>query len=248
MTQDPHPDEPRPGGPHQDDPHHDGPAPAGAPRAAGGSWGRMREPGDPGPAAPGPTPPEAAPGPPSPQMIRARRRAVHGISMALISLGILLAASLSMSGSTLLGALGLLPAMLGAAGFLAVSLGVTASLRLPRQRRRGRGLWLIPGAILLLAVAFLVAAFLTDAASPEAGSPWTIVWLVSAATLVTFAGLGFGLVAAARLTVPDDDDQPLHRVDWAEEYPQRYTEGRERGRPGPDHYDPSWIRGEDDDR
>lgn len=234
MTQDPRGNEPPPDEPRPDRPAH--------PR--GGSWGRMREPEDPAPS--GGTAPETGPRPLGTREIRARRRVVRGISMALVSLGILLAASLSMTGSTLLGALGLLPALLGAAGFLAVSLGVPASLRLPRQRRGGRALWLIPGAILALAVAFLAAAFLSDATSPETGSPWTIVWLVSAATLVTFAGLGFGLVAAARLTVPDDDDQPLHRVDWAEEYPQRYAEGRDRGRTDPDHYDSSWIRGDDD--
>lgn len=175
--------------------------------------------------------------------VRARRRAVRGISLALVSLGLLLAASLGRTGQPVLGALGLLPAVLGAAGFLAVSMGVPAGLRLPaREHRRGRALWLLPSVILVLALAFLVAAFWTDAASPETGSPWTMVWLVSAATLVTFAGLAFGLVAASRLTVPDEDDAPLRRVDWGEEYPERFDRRRTGGRD--DGYDSSWIRGD----
>ncbi|MCT1601685.1 hypothetical protein M3E18_08950 [Kocuria sp. p3-SID1433] len=175
--------------------------------------------------------------------VRARRRAVRGISLAMISLGLLLCASLSTTGRTVLGALGLLPAVLGAAGFLAVGMGVPAGLRLPvREHRRGRALWLLPSAVLILALVFLGAAFWTDGAAPESGSPWTIVWLVSAATLVTFAGLSFGLVAASRLTVHDDDDAPLRRVDWAEEYPERF-ENRPPRRPG-DGYDSSWIRGQ----
>ena len=155
--------------------------------------------------------------------VRARRRAVRGISLAMISLG-------------------LLPAVLGAAGFLAVGMGVPAGLRLPaREHRRGRALWLLPSAVLALALVFLGAAFWADGTAPESGSPWTIVWLVSAATLVTFAGLSFGLVAASRLTIHDDDDAPLRRVDWAEEYPERF-EDRPRRRPDAG-YDSSWIRG-----
>ena len=50
--------------------------------------------------------------------VRARRRAVRGISLAMISLGLLLCASLSTTGRTVLGALGLLPAVLGGAGRL----------------------------------------------------------------------------------------------------------------------------------
>lgn len=179
-----------------------------------------------------------------PREIRARRRAVRGISLSLIALGILLAAGLSTLGGTPLSALGLLPAVLGGSGFLAVSLGVPASLRLPARgpARRGRALWLLPAGILVLAIAFLAAAFWADGAAPESGSPWTIVWLVSAATMVTFAGLGFGLVAASRLTAHDDDDAPLRAVDWAEEYPQRYPQ-RRTGQ-GRDLYDSSWIHGD----
>lgn len=213
-----------------------------------GPWGRMRSeqpahaPAEPFPAEP---PPAAAPPHRSADAgaIRARRRAVRGISLAMVSLGLLLAASLGRTGQTVLGALGLLPAVLGAAGFLAVSLGIPQGLRLPaREHRRGRALWLLPTAVLLLALAFLGAAFWTDGTAPESGSPWTIVWLVSAATLVTFAGLSFGLVAASRLTVQDDDDAPLRRVDWAEEYPERFEDRRPR--PGDDGYDSAWIRGE----
>lgn len=221
-------------------PHHD-PADRAAPGQRG-PWGRMRD-EHPSPAEPR----DDSAGtdlPADPPPIRARRRAVRGISLALISLGILLGASLGTTGEPLLGSLGLLPAILGGAGFLAVALGVPASLRLPaHERRRGRAVWLAPTAVLGLAIAFLLAAFWTDAASPEAGSPWTIVWLVSAATLVTFAGLGFGLVAAARLTVPDDDDAPLRRVDWTEEYPERFV-GEDRRPPEADGYDSAWIRGQ----
>ena len=49
-------------------------------------------------------------------------------------------------------------------------------------------------------------------------------------------------MAASRLTVHDDDDAPLRRVDWAEEYPERF-ENRPPRRPG-DGYDSSWIRGQ----
>ena len=229
-----------------DHPHERAAADPSGPR---GPWGRMRDEQPPAPPArdvsarggPGQDDPSAGDRP----AIRARRRAVRGVSFALISLGILLAVAFGASGRALLGALGLLPAILGAAGFLAVALGVPAVLRLPRREHRpGRALCQLPGLVLALAIAFLAAAFWTDAASPETGSPWTIVWLVSAATLVTFAGLAFGLVAASRLTVPDDDDDaPLRRVDWDEEYPGRF--GDEPGRPPEgDGYDSSWIRGE----
>ena len=55
-------------------------------------------------------------------------------------------------------------------------------------------------------------------------------------TMVVGAGLGFGLVATARFTRPDDDDSPLRPTDYADRLRER-----ERGTGGT-HYDSDWIK------
>ncbi|KAA9395382.1 hypothetical protein FCK90_02990 [Kocuria coralli] len=203
-------------------------------------WGRLRPPGSTPPPPPG-NPDSADSRPDPPEAVAARRRAARGLSFALIMLGVLVGFGLAALGHPLIGLTGLAPALAGAAGFLAVHLGIPRSLRLPEtsRHRPGRSWWLLPASLLALGLAALSAVFVT-AGEPGPGNPWTILWLVTAATLLTAAALGFGLVAASRLSVPDDDDAPLRRVDWSEEYPRRY-ESRPRGPAGP--YDSSWLTG-----
>lgn len=206
-----------------------------------GRWGRLR---DPESTAPHGSPdPDIASRTPSGREVVARRRMARGLSTALICLGVLLGASLGASGAPLLAAVGLLPLVAGVLGLLAVALGVPRALRrpTPAARRRGRALWLLGAVPLMLGLVLLAAAFLADASAPESGSPWTAVWLVGAATLVVFSGLAFGLVAVARLTVADDDDAVLRRVDWETEYPDRFGSDRDDDRPV-GLYDSSWIR------
>ncbi|MDO5618642.1 hypothetical protein [Kocuria sp.] len=180
---------------------------------------------------------------PSAQTVAARRRAVRGLSLALIMLGTLLGFGLAALGRPWMGAIGLLPVLTGLAGYAAVHWGVHAALRPPHvaPSRPGRSWWWLPATFGILGLAAVGAAFGTDAATPETGSPWTVVWLVTAATLLTAAGLGCGLVAVSRLTVDDDDDAPLRKVDWDHEYPQRYPNQPRQPRP---LYDSSWITGQ----
>lgn len=203
-------------------------------------WGRMRPPGH---HPPEPARSDAAEDPHELQRtIAARRRATRGLSFALIMLGVLMGFGLAALNQALWAIAAVIPAVIGLSGFIAVHLGVPSGLRLPKNTgpSPGRSWWLAPAGLLVLGIGSLGAAFTTDAGSPETGSPWTIVWLVTAATLLTAATLGFGLVAASRLSVPDDDDAPLRHVDWSREYPHRFDD--QPRRPGR-HYDSSWITG-----
>lgn len=181
-----------------------------------------------------------------PRSVTARRRAVRGLSFALIMLGTLLGFGVAALGHPTLAAGGILPVLIGLCGFIAVQIGAPRSLRLPQDpaRRPGRGWWWLPAILLLASVTAVGGALFTDAAGPESGSPWTMFWLVLAATLLTAGVLGLGLVATSRLSIVDDDDAALRKVDWAQEYPSRYQD-RQRDRPRPPSglYDSGWVTG-----
>lgn len=202
-------------------------------------WGRMRSEGSTQPESPGPPAPDAEPRT-DPRDVAARRRAVRGLSFALVLLGILLASGMAAMGHPFLGAVGVLPALVGLSGFMAVHLGIPRPLR-PTPNpppHPGRAWWWLPVTLLAMGLAAILGAFVADASAPATGSSWTMFWLVAGATLLTAAGLGFGLVAVSRLSVTDDDDAPLRRVDWSQEYPRRYADSPRH--PG-GFYDSSWI-------
>lgn len=203
-------------------------------------WGRMRAPGESSRSPSPSTPPTPAP---SVRAVAARRRAVRGLSLALIMLGVLLGFGLAALGQPWVGGVGAVPVLVGLSGFVAVHLGIPASLRFPHTTtpNPGRGWWWAPICLSILGLAAVGAAFVADGTAAATGSPWTILWLVTAATLLTAGGLGFGLVAASRLTVPDDDDAPLRKVDWEREYPRRYPD---RPTDPGGLYDSSWITGD----
>lgn len=216
-------------------PHHDPPDPRSEQSLP--QWGRMRPPHHGAHANTAPATPAAGN---SARAVAARRRAVRGLSFALIMLGVLLGFGLAALGRPWVGGIAAVPVLVGLSGFLAVHLGIPASLRFPNTHTPspGRRWWWAPGSLTILGLAAVGGAFLSDGRATDAGSPWTILWLVTAATLFTAAGLGFGLVAASRLTIPDDDDAPLRKVDWDREYPLRYPD---QPRDPGGLYDSSWI-------
>lgn len=218
-------------------PHHD-PTDPGSQQPLP-QWGRMRPAGD---TSKPPTPTTQPTPATSARAVAARRRAVRGLSFALIMLGVLLGFGLAALGQPWVGGIGAIPVLVGLSGFVAVHLGTPTTLRFPHAHvaSPGRGWWWAPIGLSALGLAAIGAAFVADGTAPETGSPWTILWLVTAATLLTAGGLGFGLVAASRLTIPDHDDAPLRKVDWDREYPRRYPDQpTDPGR----LYDSSWITG-----
>ncbi len=65
---------------------------------------------------------------------------------------------------------------------------------------------------------------------------YILAFIVAGMTMVVGSGLGFGLVAMAVLTRPDDDDSPLRPTDYAERARERDRDAR------PSYYDSDWIR------
>ncbi len=185
---------------------------------------------------PAPVPPLRTP-PASP---RAIRRMARGLSFTLIMLGVLLGAGLAAQGAAWGWAVGALLALPGAAGFVAVQAQLHPALRdpaAPPLRSRSRW-WLVPAALLALGLLPLAGVFVVEpalAGTARAGrvDEYVSVLVVSGMTLVVSAGLGFGLVAMATFTPPDDDDSPLR--------PTGYAERLRRGDPR-EHYDSDWIR------
>jgi hypothetical protein len=182
---------------------------------------------------PAPTPaPRASP--------RATRRMARGLSFTLVMLGVLLGAGLGALGESWGWAAGALLATPGAVGFVAVQAQLHPALRdpsAPPLRSRSR-LWLIPSALLLLgcvplAGVFAVEPLLEGTARAELVDDYVGVLVVCGMSLMVAAGLGFGLVAMASFTLPDDDDSPLRPTGYAERL--RQPDPRE-------HYDPEWIR------
>lgn len=182
--------------------------------------------------------PAAAPAPRASP--RATRRMARGLSFTLVMLGVLLGAGLAALGVPWGWAAGTLLAAPGAVGFVAVQAQLHPALRdpsAPPLRSRSR-LWLIPAALLLLgcvplAGVFAVEPVLGGTARAELVDDYVGVLVVCGMCLVVAAGLGFGLVAMASFTLPDDDDSPLRPTGYAHRLQ----------RPDPrEHYDPEWIR------
>lgn len=165
----------------------------------------------------------------------------RGLSFTAVMLGVLLGSGLSALGRPwgwVPGALFLLP---GIAGFVGVQAQLHPALRdasAPPLRSRSR-LWLIPSALLALGLAPLagtlaVGPVLAGTARADLVGEYVSVLVVSGMTLVVSAALGFGLVAMASLTPPDDDDSPLRPTGYAEHL-------RAPGGGPPDRYDSEWI-------
>ena len=115
--------------------------------------------------------------------------------------------------------------------------------RSPHEPARGSWskLWLIPAALLVpglvcFAVAFVVPSWLGPTVPADLLDDYVLAFVVGGMTMVVGAGLGFGLVATARFTRPDDDDSPLRPTDYAERLRERERED------GGDYYDSDWIR------
>lgn len=185
--------------------------------------------------------PAPAPAPrPSPASPRAARRMARGLSFTLIMLGVLLGAGLAAQEVVWGWVVGALLAAPGAAGFVAVQAQLHPALRdpaVPPLRSRSRW-WLVPAALLLLGLlplagAFAVGPALEGTARADLVDEYVSVLVVAGMTLVVSAALGFGLVAMATFTRPDDDDSPLRPTGYAERL--RRTDPRE-------HYDSDWIR------
>lgn len=188
----------------------------------------------PRPEAPG----RPAPAPAPPVSPRAARRIARGLSFTLVLLGVLVGAGTTALGHPWGWTAGALLTVPGVAGLLGVQARLHPALRDSAAPPPPSRLWLIPSALLLLGLAPLAAVFavepvLAGTARTELVDEYVGVLVVSGMTLVVAAGLGFGLVAMASFTRPDDDDSPLRPTGYAE---------RLRRREDPrDHYDPEWI-------
>ena len=192
----------------------------------------------------------SAPGQPSEPSTRtasaqAARRMGRGLSFTVILLGLLAGLGLLAAGTWLGWLVGGALVVAGLAGYALVQTRALAVFREPwetggPQRRPWSRLWLIPAALLLLglgcfATAFVVPSWLGPSVPPDLLDDYILAFVVGGMTMVVGAGLGFGLVATARLTRPDDDDSPLRPTDYAERV--RCRDRHE----DPGHYDSDWI-------
>ena len=174
---------------------------------------------------------------------RAARRMGRGLSFTLIMLGLLTGLALVAMDMWFGWVVGAALAVLGVLGYVLVQTRALPVLRGPDvpERRSWSKLWLIPAALLVpglacVGVAFVVPSWLGPSVPPELLDDYVLAFIVGGMTMIVGAGLGFGLVATARFTRPDDDDSPLRPTDYA----QRLRE-RDRAE-GPPHYDSDWIR------
>lgn len=206
--------------------------------------------------APGPTPSATANEPrnvelngePSAQRNvspKAARRMGRGLSFTVILLGALVGLGLMAIGFAEGWIVGSTLALLGVVGYVMVQFQIIPLFRDPDAvaiHRRSK-LWLIPGSLLLIGLLGIGASFLVE---PVMGSSipeglvddYILAFIVAGMTMVVGSVLGFGLVAMAMLTRPDDDDSPLRPTNYAEQARQR---DRDRDR-GPNYYDSDWIR------
>lgn len=174
---------------------------------------------------------------------QATRRMGRGLSFTAILLGVLVGLGLLAGGSWLGWVVGGLLVLVGLGGYVLVQTRALPAFRDPHEppRRAWSKLWLIPAVLLVLglgcfATAFVVPSWLGPVVDPDLLDDYVLAFVVGGMTLVVGAGLGFGLVAVARLTRPDDDDSPLRPTDYA----QRVRERDRRENTG-GHYDSDWI-------
>ncbi|WP_317581470.1 hypothetical protein [Kocuria rhizophila] len=174
---------------------------------------------------------------------RAARRMGRGLSFTVIMLGVLAGLALVAMDVWFGWVVGTVLVVLGALGYALVQTRALPVLQDPGEpeRRSWSKLWLIPAVLLLpgfacLGMAFVVPSWLGPTVPADLLDDYVLAFIVGGMTMIVGAGLGFGLVATARFTRPDDDDSPLRPTDYAERL-------RERERPeGGDYYDSDWIR------
>lgn len=174
---------------------------------------------------------------------RAARRMGRGLSFTAILLGALVGLGLTAIGVTAGWLVGVVLVFAGILGYVLVQSRALPMFRdplVPPLRARST-LWLIPSALLLLGCAgigatFFVDPLLGDSVPPDLLDDYALAFVVGGLTMVVGAGLGFGLVAMALFTRPDDDDSPLRPTDYAER-----TRHRDRRTPR-NYYDSDWIR------
>lgn len=174
---------------------------------------------------------------------RAARRMGRGLSFTAILLGALVGLGLTAIGVAAGWLVGVVLVFAGILGYVLVQSRALPMFRdplVPALRARSK-LWLIPAALLLLGCAGIGAAFfvdpvLGDSVPADLLDDYALAFVVGGLTMVIGAGLGFGLVAMALFTRPDDDDSPLRPTDYAE-----HTRQRDR-HPTRNYYDSDWIR------
>lgn len=174
---------------------------------------------------------------------RAARRMGRGLSFTTILLGALAGLGLTAIGVTAGWLVGLVLVSAGVLGYVLVQSRTLPMFRdplVPALRVRSK-LWLIPTALLLIGcagigAAFLVAPVLGASLPADLVDDYVLAFVVGGLTMLVGAGLGFGLVAMALFTQPDDDDSPLRPTGYAER-----TRRRDGGRTL-NYYDSDWIR------
>ena len=172
---------------------------------------------------------------------RAARRMGRGLSFTVIMLGLLAGLGLVAMGLWFGWVLGAVLAVIGVLGYAVVQTRALPVFQDPDEpaRRSWSKLWLIPAALLVpglacLATAFVVPSWLGPRVPADLLDDYILAFVVGGMTIVVGAGIGFGLVATARFTRPDDDDSPLRPTDYAERLREREDGG--------DYYDSDWIR------
>lgn len=174
---------------------------------------------------------------------RAARRMGRGLSFTVIMLGLLAGLALVAMDLWFGWVLGAILVVLGVLGYALVQTRALPVFQDPGEpeRRSWSKLWLIPAVLLVpgfacLGMAFLVPSWLGSSVPADLLDDYVLAFIVGGMTMVVGAGLGFGLVATARFTRPDDDDSPLRPTDYADRLRER-----ERGTGGT-HYDSDWIK------
>ena len=210
--------------------HQGGPRATGDAAASGTHGGSA-----PGGVRPAPSPQERT------ATTRAARRMGRGLSFTVILLGLLAGLGLVAADVGFGWVLGAVLVVLGVLGYAVVQTGALPVFQDPGEpaRRSWSKLWLIPAALLVpglvcLGMAFVVPSWLGPRVPADLLDDYVLAFVVGGMTMVVGAGLGFGLVATARFTRPDDDDSPLRPTDYAERLRERED--------GDDYYDSDWIR------
>ena len=174
---------------------------------------------------------------------RAARRMGRGLSFTVIMLGLLAGLALVAMDLWFGWVLGAILVVLGVLGYALVQTRALPVFQDPGEpeRRSWSKLWLIPAVLLVpgfacLGMAFVVPSWLGSSVPADLLDDYVLAFIVGGMTMIVGAGLGFGLVATARFTRPDEDDSPLRPTDYADRL-------RERGRgTGDTHYDSDWIK------
>lgn len=178
---------------------------------------------------------------------KAARRMGRGLSFTVILLGALVGLGLIAIGFSQGWIVGASLALLGIVGYVMVQFQIIPLFQDPDAvaiHSRSK-LWLIPGVLLMVGLLGIGASFLVE---PVLGpsipqgltDDYILAFIVAGMTMVVGAVLGFGLVAMAMLTRPDDDESPLRPTGYAEHARERDRQHDRAQRPN--YYDSDWIR------